>query len=51
MIPLGRLGTRIEVANGSLFLVSEAAAYITGTVLVSDGGHWLTSYAPLNAKL
>ncbi|CAD5124291.1 DgyrCDS12581 [Dimorphilus gyrociliatus] len=42
-IPLGRLGTRTEIANGALFLISEIAAYITGATLVCDGGHWLTS--------
>jgi len=37
-IPLGRLGTAEDIAQGVLFLASEAAAYITGTTLVIDGG-------------
>jgi NAD(P)-dependent dehydrogenase (short-subunit alcohol dehydrogenase family) len=37
-IPLGRFGTRDELADLALFLCSEAAAYITGAVYVCDGG-------------
>lgn len=35
---LGRMGTVDEVAQTILFLVSEAAAYITGTDISIDGG-------------
>jgi 3-oxoacyl-[acyl-carrier protein] reductase len=37
-IPLERLGTPQDVANAVAFLASEQAAYITGQVLVIDGG-------------
>jgi 3-oxoacyl-[acyl-carrier protein] reductase len=37
-IPLGRLGAPEDVAGAVLFLCSAAAAYITGQVLVVDGG-------------
>lgn len=37
-IPLGRLGSPQDVANAVAFLASEHAAYITGQVLVIDGG-------------
>ncbi|MCX5657014.1 MAG: 3-oxoacyl-[acyl-carrier-protein] reductase, partial [Candidatus Omnitrophica bacterium] len=37
-IPAGRFGSPSDVANASLFLVSEAAGYITGQVIVVDGG-------------
>jgi len=37
-IPLGRFGTPAEVGQAVAFLVSEAAAYITGQVLHVNGG-------------
>lgn len=37
-IPLERLGTPEDVANVVTFLASDRAAYITGQVLVVDGG-------------
>jgi len=36
--PLGRLGRDADVANAVLFLVSDAAAFVTGSELVVDGG-------------
>lgn len=36
--PLGRLGEPQDVADAVLFLASEAASFITGHVLVIDGG-------------
>ncbi|HYW44401.1 MAG TPA: SDR family oxidoreductase [Bryobacteraceae bacterium] len=40
-IPLGRLGTRDELADLALFLCSDAASYITGAVYLCDGGQSL----------
>ena len=37
-IPMGRMGDAWDVANASLFLVSDEAKYITGTEIVVDGG-------------
>jgi len=39
LIPLARFGTIDEIAAAAVYLRSPAAAYITGTVLVVDGGH------------
>ncbi len=36
--PLNRLGTAEEIAAAALFLISPAAAFITGHTLVIDGG-------------
>lgn len=37
-VPLGRQGTGWETAYAALFLLSDEAAYVTGQVLVVDGG-------------
>ncbi len=37
-IPLGRMGDPQDVADAVLFLVSDAASFITGHVLTVDGG-------------
>jgi 3-oxoacyl-[acyl-carrier protein] reductase len=38
-IPLGRGGEPEEVARAAVFLASDDASYITGTVLLVDGGY------------
>ena len=37
-IPLGRFGSVEDIANAIAFLVSDDASYITGQVLIVDGG-------------
>jgi NAD(P)-dependent dehydrogenase (short-subunit alcohol dehydrogenase family) len=42
-IPLGRWGTAEDVANVALFLSSERASFMTGSVIVIDGGQTLST--------
>lgn len=41
--PMGRMGSVDDIANASLYLVSDAASYVNGVTLVVDGGLWLRS--------
>lgn len=38
-VPLGRMGTPIEVAEAVVWLCSEAASFVTGATLAVDGGY------------
>ncbi len=38
-VPLGRFGAAADLGGAVVFLASEAAAYISGAVLVIDGGY------------
>jgi 3-oxoacyl-[acyl-carrier protein] reductase len=38
MIPLGRFGNGRDVANVTLFLLSDLGSYVTGQVIHCDGG-------------
>ncbi len=40
-VPRGRIGTPEEIARASAYLVSDYADFITGEVMVMDGGQWL----------
>lgn len=46
-IPLKRFGTVADIANCALFLASPAAAYITGAIIVVDGGQHLPGYGAM----
>ena len=37
-VPVGKPAEPVEIANGVLFLASDASRYITGTELIIDGG-------------
>src|SRR6478609_723199 len=39
-IPMGRMGTPVEIANTALFLASDEASYFTGEILHPDGGFY-----------
>jgi 3-oxoacyl-[acyl-carrier protein] reductase len=43
VLPLGRLGSPDEIADGVVFLLSDRASWITGTTLSIDGGRLVTS--------
>lgn len=42
-VPLGRFGLIEDIENAAVFLCSDAASYINGSILVVDGGHWLAA--------
>ncbi|XP_049760947.1 peroxisomal 2,4-dienoyl-CoA reductase [(3E)-enoyl-CoA-producing] [Elephas maximus indicus] len=46
--PLQRAGNKM-IAHSALFLASPAASFVTGAVLVANGGMWLTS--PNNTEI
>ncbi|KAK6876208.1 Peroxisomal 2,4-dienoyl-CoA reductase SPS19 [(3E)-enoyl-CoA-producing] [Candida tropicalis] len=42
-VPLQRLGTTQDIADGTVYLFSPAASFVTGDVLVVDGASWQIS--------
>lgn len=50
-VPLGRYGTKEEIAAVASWLCSDAAAYITGAIVPVDGGWSLSGSAGMTAAL
>ena len=50
-IPLGRYGKVQEIGHAAAFLASPLAAYVTGTVLVVDGGQSLCGSQPFGTMM
>ena len=42
--PVGRPGTPAEVAHAALFLAADEASYVTGQMIVVDGGNTVQEY-------
>jgi NAD(P)-dependent dehydrogenase (short-subunit alcohol dehydrogenase family) len=40
-VPLRRLGRHVELANLFAYLASDESGYITGDLVVIDGGRWM----------
>jgi NAD(P)-dependent dehydrogenase (short-subunit alcohol dehydrogenase family) len=37
--PMGRVGQPEDIANAAIFLASDMASFVTGTLLPVDGGY------------
>lgn len=48
-VPLQRLGTIADIEQATVFLASAAGDFISGHLLVVDGGAWLTQGGVFNA--
>ena len=41
-VPMGEAGRVTDIANGVIYLISDASRYVTGSELVIDGGFYAT---------
>jgi NAD(P)-dependent dehydrogenase (short-subunit alcohol dehydrogenase family) len=49
-VPLRRLGQHIELANLFAYLAADEAAYISGDLIVIDGGRWMQGVGGPNLR-
>jgi len=49
-IPLGRMGTKWDIAMCVVYLSSAAGRFITGETIVVDGAHWMMKPPPVDRK-
>ncbi|RTE00551.1 SDR family oxidoreductase [Paenibacillus whitsoniae] len=47
-VPLGRVGSKDELANLAAYLISDYAGFINGEVVTMDGGEWLQGAGQFN---
>ncbi|PPR79568.1 MAG: putative 2,4-dienoyl-CoA reductase [Alphaproteobacteria bacterium MarineAlpha2_Bin1] len=50
-VPLKRIGTKVDIANTAMFLSSDYASYISGTVIPVDGGWSLGGASYLSSEM
>ncbi|MCU7921272.1 MAG: SDR family oxidoreductase [Candidatus Thiodiazotropha sp. (ex Dulcina madagascariensis)] len=50
-VPLGRLGTPMDIANTVMFLASPLAGYVTGAIIPVDGGWSLGGASVVAARM
>lgn len=50
-VPLGRMGSLDDIANAAVFLASPLASFVTGTVLLVDGGQNAVGSGPFAAAI
>ena len=51
LIPLQRYGTVNDIGNATLYLASDASSWVTGSILVVDGGQWLVGTGGMYSSL
>ena len=49
-VPLRRFGQHIELANLFAYLASDESSYITGELIVIDGGRWMQGVGGPSAR-
>ena len=49
-VPLRRVGQHVELANLFAYLASDEAGYITGDLIVIDGGRWMQGVGGPSAR-